>query len=168
MLNRRQQQPPLLQTFSIFFLLSCSLLVYPEASKLHLASPEAKALLGFQSKADLRNHLGFSQNATLHFCEWKGVTCYQQTVLRLIIEDLHLGGIFAPDTLSHLDQLRVLKTTPSLVQSLISLPLSTLKPSSLIITSSRVLLNLLQSFPFTELEPLIYLITISLALYQPH
>ncbi|KAG4162324.1 hypothetical protein ERO13_D01G109600v2 [Gossypium hirsutum] len=108
MLNRRQQQPPLLQTFSIFFLLSCSLLVYPEASKLHLASPEAKALLGFQSKADLTNHLGFSQNATLHFCEWKGVTCYQQTVVRLIIEDLHLGGFFAPDTLSHLDQLRVL------------------------------------------------------------
>ncbi|KAL4311435.1 hypothetical protein GQ457_01G012160 [Hibiscus cannabinus] len=108
MLNPTQQQPPLLQSFP-FFLLLCCFLTYPEAAiAKHLASPEAKALLGFQSKADLRNHLGFSQNTSFHFCEWKGVTCFQQKVVRLIIEDLHLGGLFSPNTLSLLDQLRVL------------------------------------------------------------
>ncbi|KAE8653959.1 putative inactive receptor kinase [Hibiscus syriacus] len=101
MLKRRQQR------FAIFLLLLCFLLTYPEAAK-HLASPEAKALMGFQSKADLRNQLGFSRNTSFHFCEWEGVTCYEQEVVRLIIEDLDLGGVFAPNTLSHLDQLRVL------------------------------------------------------------
>ncbi|GMJ02598.1 hypothetical protein like AT5G43020 [Hibiscus trionum] len=97
------------QRFPIFllFLLLCSFLTYPEAAK-HSASPEAKALLGFQSKADVRNRLGFSQNTTSHFCDWKGVTCYQQNVVRLIIEDLHLGGVFPPNTLSLLHQIRVL------------------------------------------------------------
>ncbi|XP_022768727.1 probable inactive receptor kinase At5g67200 [Durio zibethinus] len=104
MLERRQ--PSLLQRFSILLIL-CSIVATPEAAKLS-PSPDATALLGFQYKADLRNHLGFSQNASSHFCDWQGVTCYQQKVVRLIIEDLDLGGIFAPNTLSHLDQLRVL------------------------------------------------------------
>ncbi|WRX30931.1 Serine-threonine/tyrosine-protein kinase [Theobroma cacao] len=103
MLKRTQ---PLLQRFFILFLL-CSIIASPEAAKL-LPSPEATALLGFQSKADLRNNLRFSQNASFHFCDWQGVTCYEQKVVRLILEDLDLGGIFAPNTLSHLDQLRVL------------------------------------------------------------
>ncbi|KAK6278283.1 hypothetical protein POUND7_018606 [Theobroma cacao] len=103
MLKRTQ---PLLQRFFILFLL-CSIIASPEAAKL-LPSPEATALLGFQSKADLRNNLRFSQNASFHFCDWQGVTCYEQKVVRLILEDLDLGGIFTPNTLSHLDQLRVL------------------------------------------------------------
>ncbi|XP_007017159.2 PREDICTED: probable inactive receptor kinase At5g67200 [Theobroma cacao] len=103
MLKRTQ---PLLQRFFILFLL-CSIIASPEAAKL-LPSPEATALLGFQMKADLRSNLRFSQNASFHFCDWQGVTCYEQKVVRLILEDLDLGGIFAPNTLSHLDQLRVL------------------------------------------------------------
>ncbi|XWS24201.1 hypothetical protein CRYUN_Cryun28dG0080400 [Craigia yunnanensis] len=105
MLKRRQ---PLLQRFfSILLIVLCCGVASPEAAKL-LPSPEATALLSFQSKADLRNNLGFSQNASFHFCDWQGVTCYQQKVVRLIIEDLDLGGFFSPNTLSHLDQLRVL------------------------------------------------------------
>ncbi|GMI91130.1 hypothetical protein like AT5G43020 [Hibiscus trionum] len=102
----KKRQPLLPQTF---FLVLCSVVVYAEAAKLR-PSPEAEAaaLLGFQSKADLRNHLGFSHNASFRFCDWQGVTCYQQKVVRLILEDLHLGGVFAPNTLSHLAQLRVL------------------------------------------------------------
>ncbi|XVE94951.1 hypothetical protein REPUB_Repub02eG0054000 [Reevesia pubescens] len=107
MLNRRQQ--PFLQGFFfILLIVLCSLVVSPEAAKKLLPSPEATAVLGFQSKADMRNHLGFSSNASFQFCNWQVVTCYQQKVVRLIIEDLDLGGIFAPNTLSHLDQLRVL------------------------------------------------------------
>ncbi|XP_022772891.1 probable inactive receptor kinase At5g67200 [Durio zibethinus] len=105
MLKRRQ---PLLQRlFFILLIVLCSVVASPEAAKL-LPSPEATALLGFQSKADLRNHLGFFQNASFHFCDWQGVTCYQQKVVRLILEDLDLGGIFASNTLSDLGQLRVL------------------------------------------------------------
>ncbi|KAE8718115.1 putative inactive receptor kinase [Hibiscus syriacus] len=88
-------------------LVLCSVVVYAEAAKLR-SSPEAAALLGFQSKADMRNHLGFSENASFGFCDWQGVTCYQQKVVRLILEDLDLGGVFAPNTLSQLAQLRVL------------------------------------------------------------
>ncbi|XVE55843.1 hypothetical protein DITRI_Ditri03aG0189900 [Diplodiscus trichospermus] len=105
MLKRRRS---LLQRFfSILLIVLCSGVASPDAAKL-LPSPEATALLGFQSKADLRNHLDFSQNASFHFCDWHGVTCYQQKVVHLIIEDVDLGGIFPPNTLSHLDQLRVL------------------------------------------------------------
>ncbi|XVF64108.1 hypothetical protein PTKIN_Ptkin09bG0140800 [Pterospermum kingtungense] len=103
---------PILQKFFIFSILLvalCSAVASSGAAKIMPSpSPEATALLGFQSKADLRNHLGFSQNASFRFCDWQGVTCYQQKVVRLIIEDLDLGGTFAPNTLSHLDQLRVL------------------------------------------------------------
>ncbi|MBA0720696.1 hypothetical protein Golax_008305 [Gossypium laxum] len=103
MLNDRLRLLLLLQRlFSILLLVLCG-----EAAKL-LTSPEATALLGFQSKADLRNHLGFSRNASIPFCDWQGVTCYQQKVVRLILEDLSLGGVFAPKTLSQLGQLRVL------------------------------------------------------------
>ncbi|MBA0754592.1 hypothetical protein Gogos_020667 [Gossypium gossypioides] len=103
MLNERLRLLLLLQRLvSILLLVLCG-----EAAKL-LTSPEATALLGFQSKADLRNHLGFSRNASIPFCDWQGVTCYQQKVVRLILEDLSLGGVFAPNTLSQLGQLRVL------------------------------------------------------------
>ncbi|GKV10268.1 hypothetical protein SLEP1_g21660 [Rubroshorea leprosula] len=81
----------------------------PHATAVHLPpSSDANALLGFKSKADLRNHLGFSQNGSSHFCEWEGVTCYEKKVVRLILEDLDLGGVFVADTLNRLDELRVL------------------------------------------------------------
>ncbi|KAE8682771.1 putative inactive receptor kinase [Hibiscus syriacus] len=104
----KKRQPLLLHSFFyILLLVLCSIIASAEAAKL-IPSPEATALLGFQSKADLRNHIGFSHNARFHFCDWQGVTCYQQNVVRLILEDLDLGGIFAPNTLSQLSQLRVL------------------------------------------------------------
>ncbi|KAE8715663.1 putative inactive receptor kinase [Hibiscus syriacus] len=101
-------QPRLLhRLFYILLLVLRSTIASAEAAKL-MPSPEATALLGFQSKADLRNHLGFSHNESFRFCDWQGVTCYQQKVVRLILEDLDLGGVFAPNTLSHLTQLSVL------------------------------------------------------------
>ncbi|XP_021903457.1 LOW QUALITY PROTEIN: probable inactive receptor kinase At5g67200 [Carica papaya] len=95
------------------FLLSLSSIV--ASSKHHsapavssLVPPDASGLLAFKSKSDLWNKLRFSQNTTLHFCQWQGVTCFQYRVVRLVIEDLYLGGVFAPNSLSRLDQLRVL------------------------------------------------------------
>nr|TKR78855.1 putative inactive receptor kinase [Populus alba] len=72
------------------------------------APPDATALLAFKYKADLNKNLPFSQNTTFHFCQWPGVKCFQQKIIRLVLRDSDLGGIFAPKTLTSLDQLRVL------------------------------------------------------------
>nr|GMD93834.1 probable inactive receptor kinase At5g67200 [Ipomoea batatas] len=69
---------------------------------------DASALLAFQVKADLKGKLGFSSNSTLGFCKWNGVQCSEKKVVRLVCEKVGLDGVFAPDTLTRLDQLRVL------------------------------------------------------------
>ncbi|CAH2046741.1 unnamed protein product [Thlaspi arvense] len=69
---------------------------------------DAYTLLLFKSKADLWNKLGFFSNRSSNFCQWWGVTCYSNKVVRLVIEDLYLGGQLAPDSVNKLDQLRVL------------------------------------------------------------
>ena len=70
---------------------------------------DVQALLSFKSKADTKNKLySFSPNTTFRFCQWQGVKCVQQRVIRLVLEDLDLVGTLAPDTLTRLDQLRIL------------------------------------------------------------
>lgn len=87
---------------------SRSLLTRPSSS-LNLSLPhDALALLSFKSKADLNDSLFFSPNTSLHFCQWQGIECVQQRVVRLVLQGLDLRGVFAPDTLTRLDQLRVL------------------------------------------------------------
>uniref|UniRef100_A0A5B7BJJ9 Protein kinase domain-containing protein n=1 Tax=Davidia involucrata TaxID=16924 RepID=A0A5B7BJJ9_DAVIN len=70
--------------------------------------PYASALLAFKSKADLGDKLRFSPNNSFAFCKWQGVNCLQGKVVRVVIEGLSLGGVFGPNTLTRLDQLRVL------------------------------------------------------------
>ncbi|KAG7536682.1 Protein kinase-like domain superfamily [Arabidopsis suecica] len=65
---------------------------------------DVSALLRFKSKADLWNKI----NTSSHFCQWWGVTCYGNRVVRLVIEDLYLGGRLVADSVNKLDQLRVL------------------------------------------------------------
>ncbi|KAK2660236.1 hypothetical protein Ddye_006769 [Dipteronia dyeriana] len=89
---------------NIFLLISSS----PAVNFSLPSASDAKALLAFKSKADLRNHLLFSPKTSLHFCQWQGVICYQQRVVRLVLENSDLGGIFTPNSLTDLDQLRVL------------------------------------------------------------
>ncbi|XP_057973893.1 probable inactive receptor kinase At5g67200 [Malania oleifera] len=74
-----------------------------------LQSSEALALLAFKSAADLGKKLQFSPDGTgdAH-CQWQGVKCVEGKVVRVIIEGVTLGGVFGADTLSRLDQLRVL------------------------------------------------------------
>ncbi|PON65028.1 Tyrosine-protein kinase [Parasponia andersonii] len=100
---RMKWQPFLL---NIFFLLS--LCTGSRASvSVNLTLPsDALGLLAFKSKADLSNKLLFSSNTS--FCKWAGIECVQYKVVRLIIQGLDLGGVFAPNTLTRLDQLRVL------------------------------------------------------------
>ncbi|KAG6426630.1 hypothetical protein SASPL_110857 [Salvia splendens] len=69
---------------------------------------DAAALLHFKSKADLRNQLNFSPKSNSAFCKWKGVECSDSRAVRLIVEDVQLGGVFAPNSLSQLAELRLL------------------------------------------------------------
>ncbi|CAN0922408.1 Probable inactive receptor kinase At5g67200 [Linum grandiflorum] len=72
-------------------------------------SDDAQSLLSFKSKADLNNLLLYPHKSTHHFCRlWQGVECIGNRVVRLLLQDLPLGGVFPPDTLTRLDQLRVL------------------------------------------------------------
>ncbi|CAK9152708.1 unnamed protein product [Ilex paraguariensis] len=73
-----------------------------------LLTSDASALLAFKSKADLGDKLRFSPNTSFDFCKWQGVKCVQSKVVRVVLEGFSLGGIFSPDTLTRLDQLRVL------------------------------------------------------------
>ncbi|KAJ7966584.1 putative Receptor protein kinase [Quillaja saponaria] len=101
-----------------FVLLSLCHLVAPSRPVLthpipafNLLTPsDANALLLFKSKADPNNHIHFSPNtfSASHICHWEGIKCAGQKMVRLVLQSLDLGGVFAPDTLSRLDQLRVL------------------------------------------------------------
>ncbi|KAJ8637818.1 hypothetical protein MRB53_012085 [Persea americana] len=77
----------------------------PEAS---VASSDALALIAFKASADARNGLQFSSKKSLGHCQWQGVACARGKVVRVVLEGLFLGGTFAPNTLTRLDQLRVL------------------------------------------------------------
>ena len=71
-----------------------------------LVFTDATALLAFKLKADVNNHLDFSPlTRGLRFCAWHGVECNGPKVLRLVLQNLDLGGAWAPNTLTRLDQL---------------------------------------------------------------
>lgn len=42
------------------------------------------------------------------FCKWKGVYCSNSRAVRVVVENMNLGGVFPPDSLSCLAELRVL------------------------------------------------------------
>ncbi|KAE9586823.1 hypothetical protein Lal_00004487 [Lupinus albus] len=92
--------------YMLLFLLSNSCL------SLSLSSPlDGEALLAFKLKADLNNKLQYHpslNSTTLTFCHWQGVQCNHHKITHLLLQHLDLVGVFAPNTLSRLDQLRVL------------------------------------------------------------
>lgn len=93
----------------VIMLMFLSALVTASSHSTSLLIPsDASALLAFKYKADLENKLEFSANTTFRFCKWKGVQCAENKVVRVIIEGLSLSGTFPANTLSKLDQLRVL------------------------------------------------------------
>ncbi|KAH7845831.1 hypothetical protein Vadar_006561 [Vaccinium darrowii] len=95
---------------SLLFLLTLSL---PSATPTTLPPPstlpsDAVALLSFKSKADLDNTLLYTITDRFDYCQWRGVKCVQSRVIRLDLRSSGLRGSFPPDTLTRLDQLRVL------------------------------------------------------------
>ncbi|KAK3008331.1 hypothetical protein RJ639_014788 [Escallonia herrerae] len=68
-------------------------------------NPDLAPLMAFKVASDASNKLT-SWNATTDVCAWRGVTCLNHRVSRLVLENLDLhGGV---DPLSSLSQLRVL------------------------------------------------------------
>lgn len=80
----------------------------PSPGKSLLLPSDASALLDFKSKADSRNKLDFSPETGFAFCKWEGVQCSNSRAVKVIIESMNLGGVFIPNTLTQLRQLRVL------------------------------------------------------------
>ncbi|XP_052204998.1 LOW QUALITY PROTEIN: probable inactive receptor kinase At5g67200 [Diospyros lotus] len=96
-------------TLSLLFLTgshaaaAVSLLHAPATTPL---ASDAVAILAFKSKADLDAKLPYTLNE--RYCQWPGVKCSQGRVVRFVVQGIGLRGVFAPDSLSRIDQLRVL------------------------------------------------------------
>ncbi|XP_021753364.1 probable leucine-rich repeat receptor-like protein kinase At1g68400 [Chenopodium quinoa] len=70
-----------------------------------ITHPDIQPLLSFKSSADVSNSLSWNTTATP--CSWHGVSCLQNRVSKLVLEDLNLTGTF-PTSLLSLTHLRVL------------------------------------------------------------
>lgn len=71
-------------------------------------SQDAVSLLSFKHNADQNDKLLYTLNEPYDYCEWQGVKCAQGRVVRFVVQGFGLAGFFPPDTLTRLDQLRVL------------------------------------------------------------
>ncbi|XP_054810599.1 probable inactive receptor kinase At5g67200 isoform X2 [Prosopis cineraria] len=80
----------------------------PATSSKLLISSDAVSLLSFKSKADLDNRLLYTLHERFDYCQWQGVKCAQGRVVRFFLQGSGLRGVFASDTLTRLDQLRIL------------------------------------------------------------
>ncbi|RDY01940.1 putative inactive receptor kinase, partial [Mucuna pruriens] len=69
---------------------------------------DAVSLLSFKREADLDNRLLYVVNERYDYCEWQGVKCAQGRVVRFVVQSMGLRGPFPADTLTKLDQLRVM------------------------------------------------------------
>ncbi|XP_020202441.1 probable inactive receptor kinase At5g67200 [Cajanus cajan] len=69
---------------------------------------DAVSLLSFKQQADQDNRLLYALNERYDYCSWQGVKCAQGRVVRFVAQSMGLRGPFPPDTLTKLDQLRVL------------------------------------------------------------
>ncbi|KAI3777125.1 hypothetical protein L1987_46919 [Smallanthus sonchifolius] len=98
--------------FSLFLFLTVSLPATTSAASPNpvktLLPSDAVSLLKFKLKADTGNNLLYNLNERLDYCQWQGVKCVQGRVARLVLQGCGLSGIFADNTLSRLDKLRVL------------------------------------------------------------
>ncbi|KAK7263174.1 hypothetical protein RJT34_30759 [Clitoria ternatea] len=79
------------------------------ASPANLIPPsDAVSLLSFKREGDQDNKLLYALNEHYDYCEWQGVKCAQGRVVRFVVQGLGLRGPFPPNTLTRLDQLRVM------------------------------------------------------------
>lgn len=94
----------------VFFGTVCTISISttPPSSSLLLLPPDAVALLSFKAKADLDNKLLYVLHERFDYCSWQGVKCVQGRVVRFALPGFGLRGKIPPDTVTHLDQLRIL------------------------------------------------------------
>ncbi|KAI9165346.1 hypothetical protein LWI28_012277 [Acer negundo] len=104
--------PPLLLLLVLLFSSSTTTTTaqYPPVINSLLPS-DAVSLLSFKSKADLNNKLLYALNERFDYCQWQGIKCAQGRVVRVVLQSFGLRGTLPPDTLTRLDQLRVLSLT---------------------------------------------------------
>ncbi|GLT49386.1 hypothetical protein SLA2020_229460 [Shorea laevis] len=100
-------RPLILFSFLFFSLTLSAPITYPPPTNLLLPS-DAVYLLSFKAKADLGNKLLFALNERFDYCQWQGVKCAQGRVVRVVLPSFGLRGTFPANSLSRLDQLRVL------------------------------------------------------------
>ncbi|XP_027346874.1 probable inactive receptor kinase At5g67200 [Abrus precatorius] len=93
------------KTFTTLFPL---FLYFALASSANMLPPDAVALLSFKRQADQDDKLLYALNERYDYCEWRGVKCAQGRVVRFVVQGLGLRGAFPPNTLTGLEQLRVL------------------------------------------------------------
>ncbi|GMI86468.1 hypothetical protein like AT5G67200 [Hibiscus trionum] len=91
----------------VFLTCFCRPITYPPQTNL-LFSSDAGPILSFKSKADLDNKLLYALNERFDYCQWRGVKCAQGRVVRYTPQNAGLRGVFPANSLSRLDQLRVL------------------------------------------------------------
>ncbi|KAE8656860.1 hypothetical protein F3Y22_tig00116997pilonHSYRG00476 [Hibiscus syriacus] len=82
-------------------------ITYPPQTNLLFPS-DAVSILSFKSKADLDNKQLYTLNKRFDYCQWHGVKCAQGRVVRYNLQNFGLRGVFPTNSLSRLDQLRLL------------------------------------------------------------
>ncbi|KAJ4714825.1 putative Receptor protein kinase [Melia azedarach] len=98
---------PFISLLLLFHFLSATTAQFPPITNSLLPS-DAVSLLSFKSKADSDNKLLYALNERFDYCQWQGVKCSQGRVVRFVLQSFGLRGTFPPNTLTRLDQLRVL------------------------------------------------------------
>jgi hypothetical protein len=92
----------LLRFFLFFYLFTLV------SSQNSMVPRESLALLSFEQGADTNNQLQYTQESINNFCDWKGVTCENGNVVQYEVESLNLQGVFPPNSLSQLVELRII------------------------------------------------------------
>ncbi|CAI8609296.1 unnamed protein product [Vicia faba] len=108
----------------ILFLFFYSLTFTVSSSTNSTLPQDAISLLSFKQTADQTNKLLYTLNEPYDYCQWQGVKCAQGRVVRFVLQSFSLTGFFPPNTLTRLDQLRVL----SLRNNSLSGPIPDLSP----------------------------------------
>lgn len=98
----------LLPSYTFYFCSAAAATITPSAPFNTLLPSDAVSLLSFKSKADLDNKLHYTLNERFDYCQWRGVKCVQGRVVRLVLQGFSLRGTFLANSLTHLDQLRIL------------------------------------------------------------
>ena len=118
------------------------LLLVPLLTAQSPLSNDADALFAFKTAADAHNKLNYTLRDSVNYCQWRGVKCARGRVVRLVLNSFKLGGTFPPNTLSNLNQLRVLSLPNNSLTGPIPQLAQLVNPHKLGLNKNEDLLNL--------------------------